>query len=232
MKSCHRLALPSSVSPFFQFSSPMAWNVNSKLCSSKAESSPQSTIDRKLAKNSPEVVILRLGHRLVRDARMSTHIGLVSRAFGARSLFVTGADDETVDSLRKLTKNWGGEFEVSYVKNWREFVRKWDGKVAHLTMYGEHLDDIIPRIRGDLESASEKKRKLLVVIGAEKVPGDVYKLADYNVAVGNQPHSEIAALAVFLDRLFMGGELYYLFENARIRVFPNPHGKEVERLLT
>ena len=179
----------------------------------------------------PDVVVLRLGHRLVRDARMSTHIGLVSRALGASSLVISGADDETVDSIRKVSENWGGDFEVTFVKNWREFVRKWPGKVAHLTMYGEHIDKVVPSIRLDMKNENNpSKRKLLAVVGAEKVPGEIYKLADYNVAVGNQPHSEIAALAVFLDRLFMGGELYNTFANARIRVLPSARGKEVFRL--
>ena len=179
----------------------------------------------------PEVVVLRLGHRLVRDARMSTHIGLVSRAFGANSLVISGADDETADSIRKVNKNWGGDFEVVFAKNWREVVRKWEGTIVHLTMYGEHVDEVMPKILAALRDENvSAKRNLLVVVGAEKMPGEIYKLADYNVAIGNQPHSEIAALAVFLDRLFMGGELYYTFENARIRVLPKAKGKEVVTL--
>jgi len=178
-----------------------------------------------------EVVVLRLGHRLVRDARMSTHIGLVSRAFGATSLVISGADDETVDSIRKVNKNWGGGFEVVFAKNWREMIRQWEGKIVHLTMYGEHIDEVMPRIKAALKGEKiSTKRKILVIVGAEKVPGEIYRLSDFNVAIGNQPHSEIAALAVFLDRLFMGGELYYSFENARIKILPKAKGKEVETL--
>ena len=66
----------------------------------------------------------------------------------------------------------------------------------------------------------------MVVVGAEKVPREVYELADYNVSVGNQPHSEIAALAVFLDRLTDGGSLY-LDTGGRMKVIPNPRGKTV-----
>ncbi|HYS71492.1 MAG TPA: tRNA (cytidine(56)-2'-O)-methyltransferase, partial [Thermoplasmata archaeon] len=43
---------------------------------------------------------------------------------------------------------------------------------------------------------------------------DVFGLAGFNVAVGNQPHSEVAALAVFLDRLLGGAGLR--------RAFPGP----------
>ncbi len=147
------------------------------------------------------VTVLRLGHRLVRDERISTHIGLVSRAFGARKLILTGADDHTVDSLQRLTSRWGGNFETGYVKNWREFVRNWQGIKIHLTMYGEDLAKGIDYLK------QGKPREILVIVGAEKVPRDIYSLADLNISVGNQPHSEVAALAVFLDRLFMGEEL-------------------------
>ena len=47
--------------------------------------------------------------------------------------------------------------------------------------------------------------KLLVVIGAKKLR-ELFDIADMNIAVGNQPHSEITALAVFLDRVFNGNE--------------------------
>ena len=50
----------------------------------------------------------------------------------------------------------------------------------------------------------EEKRNLLVVVGAEKVPREIYELADYNVGVGSQPHSEISALAILLDRIQKG----------------------------
>ena len=72
--------------------------------------------------------------------------------------------------------------------------------------------------------------KLLVVVGAEKVPGEVYGLADWNISVTSQPHSEIASLAVFLDRLFEGSELSTEFPGARIRVVPCGEGKQTESL--
>jgi tRNA (cytidine56-2'-O)-methyltransferase len=83
-------------------------------------------------------------------------------------------------------------------------------------MYGEPLAEKIPEIR-----RAAKKKGLLVVIGAEKVPREVYALCDYNVSVGNQPHSEVAALAVFLHELSEGRELNKKFANARITVTPN-----------
>ena len=67
----------------------------------------------------------------------------------------------------------------------------------------------------------------MVVVGAEKVPGDVYQLVDYNVAVGNQPHSEIAALALFLDWLQQGREFEKTFSDGEIQIQPTEHGKSV-----
>jgi tRNA (cytidine56-2'-O)-methyltransferase len=173
-----------------------------------------------------EVTVLRLGHRLVRDERMSTHIGLVSRAFGAKELILTGADDHTVDSITRVSDRWGGNFSVKYYHNWREFVSNWAGTIVHLTMYGEMLDRSLPKIRATMEKNNSKD--LLVVVGAEKVPREIYNLAGYNVSVGSQPHSEVAALAVFLDRLFMGGELYTTFVKAKITIKPSSRGKKVE----
>jgi tRNA (cytidine56-2'-O)-methyltransferase len=172
------------------------------------------------------VSVLRLGHRLVRDERTSTHIGLVSRAFGAKVLILTGADDHTIDSMKRVRNHWGGIFEARYSRNWREIVSNWKGIVVHLTMYGEHLDDALVKIRKKIEENPEIK--VLVVVGAEKVPREIYNLATFNVSVGSQPHSEVAALAVFLDRLFMGEELYSRFVKARIRIKPSSRGKEVE----
>jgi tRNA (cytidine56-2'-O)-methyltransferase len=54
----------------------------------------------------------------------------------------------------------------------------------------------------------------------------MYQLADWNVAVGNQPHSEVAALAVFLDRLFEGQELTKEFDGG-LKILPSPRGKHV-----
>ena len=71
------------------------------------------------------------------------------------------------------------------------------------------------------------KKDILIVVGSEKVPSEMYQLADFNVAVGNQPHSEVAALAVFLDWYFEGKELRKEFGNARLKIVPQKRGKKV-----
>ncbi|MEM2080074.1 MAG: tRNA (cytidine(56)-2'-O)-methyltransferase, partial [Nitrososphaerota archaeon] len=60
-----------------------------------------------------------------------------------------------------------------------------------------------------------------------KVPRVYYELSDYNVAVGHQPHSEIAALAIFLDRLYSGKELKLIYSDAKLYIEPSPREKKV-----
>ena len=58
-------------------------------------------------------------------------------------------------------------------------------------MYGEPWRDCIPKV--------PREKEVIVVVGGTKVPAETFEIADFNVSVGNQPHSEVAALAVFLD---------------------------------
>jgi tRNA (cytidine56-2'-O)-methyltransferase len=154
---------------------------------------------------------------------VTTHVGLTARALGARSFFLAANDPGVVASIRDVVDRWGGDFEAENDVRWRRCVSDWKaagGSVVHLTMYGLNLPGVIGEIR--------ERDRVLVVVGAEKVPGEVYGLADFNVAVTNQPHSEIAGLAVFLDWLFEGRELGATFPGARIRVIPSAHGKLAE----
>ncbi|KQC14845.1 MAG: tRNA (cytidine(56)-2'-O)-methyltransferase [Methanothrix sp.] len=167
------------------------------------------------------VAVLRLGHRPERDKRITTHVGLVARAFGAEEMLLAGRDEKLVAGLEDVAERWGGDFRVRSVLSWRGEARRWKdvgGKIVHLTMYGTPLSEAIGEIR--LSEA------VMVVVGAEKVPPEIYEMADWNVGVGNQPHSEVAALAVFLDRLWGGEELNREFEG-RIEVVPSPRYKTV-----
>ncbi len=169
------------------------------------------------------IVVLRLGHRPERDKRITTHVCLVARAFGADGIIVAGEEDAKVrESVEDVVNRWGGPFFIEFRKNWRKVLREWKGKIVHLTMYGVHVDDAMDRIPRDED--------LLIVVGAEKVPREVYEMADFNVAVGNQPHSEVAALAVFLDRFFEGRELHHEFSDAHLRIVPQERGKKVLKL--
>jgi tRNA (cytidine56-2'-O)-methyltransferase len=87
-------------------------------------------------------------------------------------------------------------------------------------MYGININNLLPGI--------DIKRKILIIVGASKVPKEIYSIADYNIALGHQPHSEVSALAVFLDRLFEGRELAKTFNDAKIRIIPSQKGKSVK----
>ena len=174
-----------------------------------------------------EIWVLRLGHRPHRDQRITTHVMLAARAFGAHGALYTGVRDESMErSVHGVVENWGGSFRVRYVESWRKALRDWrerGGRVIHLTMYGLPVQRVIDEIRGD---PSPK----LIVVGGAKVPGELYGEADWNVAVTSQPHSEVSALAVFLHMLYEGRELELEFEGAKLRVIPQERGKRVERL--
>ncbi len=163
------------------------------------------------------ITVLRLGHRPARDKRVTTHVALTARAFGADAILVSTRDPSLERTVREVVERFGGSFAIETGVPWRRLLREWKGPKVHLTMYGLPVDEATPRIaRGDL----------LVVVGAEKVPRDVYDLVDFNVAVGNQPHSEVAALAIFLDRITLGESLRHL-PAGRLRIRPNPRGKSV-----
>jgi tRNA (cytidine56-2'-O)-methyltransferase len=174
-----------------------------------------------------KISVLRIGHRLLRDDRVTTHAALVSRAFGSDRMYMTDVDNSIKETLEEVTQRWGGrsDFAIEIIENWREIVNKWKkegGKAVLLTMYGINVEDAINQIR--------KEDKILVIIGAEKVPADLYDLVDYNVAIGNQPHSEIAALAIFLDRAFGGKQLKKEFHGGRLKIIPMAKGKMVKEI--
>lgn len=177
------------------------------------------------------LMVLRLGHRIHRDFRITTHCGLAARAFGADGIYITGDyDEKVINSLKKVVKRFGGPFSIGYVENWKKLIKDHKenhGIVIHLTMYGQTLKSALEEVRGWIGQIP-----ILIIIGAGKVPGDVYSIADYNIAVTNQPHSEISALAVFLDQLQEGTELNKTFSNAELQIIPTAQGKRVEKLET
>jgi len=170
----------------------------------------------------PEVAVLRYGHRPGRDDRMTTHVGLTARALGADRVLFPDNATQSAETVRDITGRFGGPFDVELTGELNATVENWGGVVVHLTMYGERVQDV----EGDVRDA-HREAPLLVVVGGEKVPGDVYEHADWNVGVTNQPHSEVAGLAVFLDRLFDGRELDRDYEDAERRVVPEELGKHV-----
>lgn len=173
--------------------------------------------------DEPELAVCRLGHRPGRDERMTTHVGLTARALGADRVILPDNAGQSKATVEDITTRFGGPFSVELSDSGKALVREWHGNVVHLTMYGERVQDVEDEIR-----EAGREEPLLVVVGGEKVPFEIYEHADWNVGVTNQPHSEVAGLAVFLDRLFEGRELEREWKNADRRVVPQETGKEVE----
>jgi tRNA (cytidine56-2'-O)-methyltransferase len=191
------------------------------------ENSEQPTKSNKKESDAQEIVVLRWGHRPQRDARLTTHVALTARALGASGILLSDTTDNKIkETIEKVAENWGGKFFFKMGKSWKSIVRSWKAKgeiVVHLTAYGENVQtsDVLDRIRNS-------GKNVLLIVGSQKVPKEFFSndVADFNVSIGNQPHSECAALAVFLDRFFEGKELAKKFKKAKIKIIPQERGKK------
>jgi tRNA (cytidine56-2'-O)-methyltransferase len=187
----------------------------------------QPTRSNKEEKSTQKIVVLRWGHRPQRDARLTTHVALTARALGASGLLLSDTVDEKIrETVEKVTRNWGGKFFFEMGTTWRSAVRDWKAKggiIVHLTVYGENIQtsNVLDRIKN-------LRKDVLVMVGSQKVPKDFFSndVSDFNVSIGSQPHSECAALAIFLDRFFEGKELVKEFKKAKIKVVPQERGKK------
>ena len=191
------------------------------------ENLEQTPRPNKKEKNLQEIVVLRWGHRPQRDARLTSHVALTARALGASGFLLSDIVDKKIkETIEKVTGNWGGKFFFEMGTPWKRAVKNWKtkgGVVVHLTVYGENIETspVLDRIR-------KSGKDVLVMVGSQKVPKEFYSngVSDFNVSIGSQPHSECAALAVFLDRFFEGKELGKGFKKAKIQVVPQERGKK------
>ena len=165
-----------------------------------------------------DIWIMRIGHRPERDKRVTTHVALSSRALGAKGIYVDTEDPKLEENIRSVVDRFGGDYQIKTGVTWKAATKNFKGKVVHLTMYGSRVDEALEKI--------PKDEDIMIIVGAEKVPPEVYQRADFNVSVGNQPHSEIAALAIFLDR-YTEGKALYADRGGRMTVVPNERGKTV-----
>ena len=178
---------------------------------------------------TPPFKVLRLGYRKGRDPRITTHLALVSRALGATDFLLAGDEDEGLfDNVASVNERFGGRMNCEHIGGGLGWLKRFStqdagdgepGVTVHLTMYGEPYRSVIPRIRRD--------RPITLVVGGAKVPSDVFQHAHYNVAVGNQPHSEVAALALFMEAWFGEGGSERQFPDARLIIEPSARGKAV-----
>jgi tRNA (cytidine56-2'-O)-methyltransferase len=177
-----------------------------------------------------QLVVLRWGHRIQRDVRLTTHVALTARALCASGFILADTTDPHIEeTVAKITKAWGGNFHFEMGTPWKKAVHEWKAKggvIVHLTAYGENIQtsDVVARIRAT-------GKDVMLLVGSQKVPGEFYseEISDFNVAVGNQPHSECSALAIFLDRYFEGKELEKSFDGAKISIVPKERGKEIKQ---
>ena len=173
--------------------------------------------------------ILRLGYRKGRDPRITTHLALVSRALGADNFILAGDEDNDMfENISGVNQRFGGSMECEHtdkpLKWLRNFVNQdagdgQPGVAIHLTMYGQPYRKVIPQIRKD--------RPVVVIVGGAKVPSEVFELSQYNLAVGNQPHSEVAALALFLEAWNGPSASEKLLEDGELIIHPSAKGKDV-----
>ena len=126
-------------------------------------------------------------------------------------------------SIDSVCKRWGGNFSVHF-ETYKQAFKKFEGISVHLTMYGIPFENKIEEIK---DIVFKNNSNLMIVIGAEKVPKDIYEMSDYNLSVTNQPHSEISALTLFLDRLYSGKEIKKEFKNAKLKIIPCEKGKNI-----
>jgi tRNA (cytidine56-2'-O)-methyltransferase len=87
-------------------------------------------------------------------------------------------------------------------------------------MYGLEAEEAAKEV-------NQVEEPILIVVGGAKVPWDVYEEADWNVSVTTQPHSEVSALGIFMYLLGGKESLKHEFPGARIKITPNPKGKDV-----
>ncbi len=171
-------------------------------------------------------MVLRMGHRFFRDSRVTTHVCLTARALGADGVIIADREDKALEAtIGEVARRFGGNFSIESGKPWRKTIRDWSdegGKVVHLTAYGLRLPDVVQEI-------NNANGGILVVVGSEKMPGEVFKLADWNVSVTNQPMSEVAALAVFLDWHLQHRAFDKVFPNGQVEIIPSSDQKQVQQ---
>ena len=177
-----------------------------------------------------DIEVLRLGHRVGRDPRITTHLALVSRAMGAKGFILSGdKDNKLFSNIRSVNDRFGHGLDCRYESQPMKLLRGINTLstsekpiIVHLTMYGEPFKKVVPNI--------PKNRPVIVVVGGAKVPSELFSISDYNIAVGNQPHSEVAALALFLDSWTEGEGFNRQYSDPQLIISPSKTGKDVHEV--
>ena len=165
--------------------------------------------------------VLRIGHRPERDKRITTHVALTARAFGASKVYISNPDSRVIKSVEEVVTKFGGNFKIIPTSNPKKIVQDSNLLIVHLTMFGLSIDESVKKIK-------DEKRGILFIVGAEKVPPWVFELADYNISIGNQPHSEVAALAIAMNSLHF--ESYNKEFKGKLSVIPSATHREMAEI--
>lgn len=97
-----------------------------------------------------DVIILRLGYRLGRDPRITTHLALVARVLGANRFLFSGDEDERLpENIASVNQRFGGDMVVEHIKSPMAWLRKFvkegvdgnpPGIAVHLTCMVPHTE--------------------------------------------------------------------------------------------
>ena len=71
-----------------------------------------------------EIEVLRIGQRVVRDDRVTTHVALVARSFGAQKIYMNEVNPEIKHVISNINKTWGGDFEIEIISEWKKIVKE------------------------------------------------------------------------------------------------------------
>lgn len=168
------------------------------------------------------IEILRLNHRIGRDPRISTHVALTARAFGASKIYYSGDKDSKLEeNINKLTKKFGGLFEIEHLKDEIKLIEEKKSKnfnIIHLTVYGKDFRKYKNKL---------KNKNLFIIVGGEKVVPEFYNISNFNLSVTNQPISEVSALGVFLYEI---NGYKDSFNDAKISIVGKEKGKLIKKI--
>ncbi len=133
------------------------------------------------------ITILRINHRILRDKRLTTHVCLTAKAFKAHKIVYSGQKDSSLETSIKKQN-----IPIEHCKNPTNFLKNSKEQIIHLTMKGDlFTKDLLKKIN----------KNIIIIVGSSKVHIEYHKLANLNIAITKQPHSEVSALSTFLDHL-------------------------------
>ena len=96
--------------------------------------------------------ILRIGHRPERDKRITTHVALTARAFGASRVYISNPDSRVIKSVEEVVSKFGGDFSIEGISNPKKVVLSSNLLIVHLTMFGLPIDEKLLDIQIQLKN--------------------------------------------------------------------------------